>query len=55
MAVAIGEVFFQRWLVVVGGVLKRAVVVHCGHGSGGMAELRRLAAAVSTDFRRGKR
>ena len=31
MTVAICEVFLKRWVVVVGGILKRAVVVHCGY------------------------
>lgn len=35
VTVAVGEVLFERWLMVVGGVLKRAVVIHgrhCGCG-----------------------
>ena len=36
MAVAVGEVLFERWVLMVGGVLERAVVVHGGHCAGGV-------------------
>ena len=46
MAVPVGKVFFERCIVVVGGVLKRAVVVHCRHCGYGVAGPQRLEAAV---------
>ena len=45
MSVAIGEVFLERRVVVVGGGLKRAVVIHCRHCICGVALQRKLKLA----------
>lgn len=52
IAIALGEVFFHRWTVVVDGVLEWTVVVHGRHCGCGVAGTYRLEAAVGMLVRR---